>query len=149
MMREMRFVFEGEVKSNNNNNKKKLRYEQDSNFVVGNNLISSPLFHKVGKKYIYENLGRNGENITTNAGTNTNVRINTYDFLRSIDVQLQYDKLGRLNLGELKNVRSVKINSKEYNLQEYSKYCYPERVDIIPGECFTLPVYSNKKISIN
>ena len=149
MMREMRFVFEGEVKSNNNNNKKKLRYEQDSNFVVGNNLISSPLFHKVGKKYIYENLGRNGENITTNAGTNTIIRVNTYDFLRRIDVQLQYDKLGRLNLGELKNVRSVNINSKEYNLQEYSKYCYPERVDIIPGECFTLPVYSNKKISLD
>ena len=126
-----------------------MHYEQNSNFISCNNQISLPQFHKVGKKYIYEYLGRNGENITTKAGTNVNVRINTYDFLRSLDVQLQYDKLGRLNLGELKRVKNININGIQYNLDEYSKYFYPERVDIIPGECFTLPLYSNKKISLD
>ena len=71
-----------------------------------------------------------------------------FDFLRPIDVQLQHDKLGRLNLGELKGVKSLNINGVQYNLEEYAKYCYPERVDIIPGESFTLPLYTNNKISL-
>ena len=149
MMKEMKFKFECEVQINDKGNKNKLYYEQNSNFVNCNNKIETSLLHKVGKKYIYEKLGRNGENITSQAGTDITLRINTYDFSRTIDVQLQYDKLGRLNLGELKNVRSININGTEYNLQEYSKYCYPERVDIIPGESFTLPIYGNKKISLD
>jgi len=149
MMKSMKFTFDCDIQINAKGDKKKLHYEQNSNFISCNNQISLPQFHKVGKKYIYEYLGRNGENITTKAGTNVNVRINTYDFLRSLDVQLQYDKLGRLNLGELKRVKNININGIQYNLNEYSKYCYPERVDIIPGECFTLPLYTNKKISLD
>ena len=149
MMKEMKFKFEGEIKKNLKGDKIKVNYEQNSFFKNGNDKCSTPLLHRVGKKYIYEYLGRNGENITTKAGTNISLRLNTFDFLMPIDVTLQHDKLGRLNLGELKGVRNIKINGVEYNLQEYSKYCYPERVDIIPGESFTLPLYSNKKISLN
>ena len=149
MMKEMKFKFEGEIKTNSKSNKEKVFYEQNSFFRNGNDKFTTPLFHKVGKKYIYEYLGRNGENFTTKAGTTISVRLNTFDFLRPLDFPLQHDKLGRLNLGELKGVKSIYINGVEYNLQEYSKYCYPERVDIIPGESFTLPLYSTKKISLN
>ena len=149
MMKYMAFSFDCDVIKNNKGDRMKLHYEQNSNFFSGNDRISMPLFHKVGKKYIYEFLGRNGEKITTKAGINADVRINTYDFLREINISLQYDKLGRLNLGELKNVKNINIDGVQYNLDDYSKYLYPERVDIIPGESFTLPLYSNKKISLN
>ena len=149
MMKSMIFKFDCNIEKNKQGDKIKLHYNQNSKFLSCNDQISIPLFHKVGKKYIYEYLGRNGENITTNAGTNSNVRITTYDFLREIDVLLQYDKLGRLNLGELKNVKSIKIDNIEYYLNENSKYCYPERVDIIPGEYFTLPLHTNEKISLD
>ena len=148
MMKSMIFRFDCEVQINNKGDKIKLNHVQNSNFTSCNDRIFLPLFHKVGKKYIYEYLGRNGENITSKAGTNINLRINTYNFLRQIDVSLQYDKLGRLNLGELKNVKNINIEGINYDLDEYSKYSYPERVDIIPGESFTLPLYSNKKISL-
>ena len=146
MMKEMSFEFEGEIKISNKNDKIKLSYRQNSNFVDCNDKISIPLFHKVGKKYFYEYIGRNGESITTKAGTNTSVKIHAYDYLNPVDIQLQYDKLGRLNLGELNKVKSINIGGIKYNLQENSKYFYPERIDIIPGESFTLPLFSNKKI---
>ena len=148
MMKEMKFKFEGEIKTSSRGDKIKVNYEQNSFFKNGNDKFSTPLFHKVGKKYFYEYLGRNGENLTTKAGTNISIRLNMFDFLRPIDVQLQHDKLGRLNLGELKGVKSLNINGVQYNLEEYAKYCYPERVDIIPGESFTLPLYTNNKISL-
>ena len=148
MMKEMKFKFEGEIKTSSRGDKIKVNYEQNSFFKNGNDKFSTPLFHKVGKKYFYEYLGRNGENFTTKAGTNISIRLNMFDFLRPIDVQLQHDKLGRLNLGELKGVKSLNINGVQYNLEEYAKYCYPERVDIIPGESFTLPLYTNNKISL-
>jgi len=125
-----------------------LIYEQDSSFETSNNKISIPLFHKVGKKYLYELLGRNGENITTKAGTNTNITLNTDYYLNAVNINLQYDELGRLNLGELNNVTKIRLDNIWYNLNEYSKYCYPERVDIIQGESFTLPLYSNNKITL-
>ena len=149
MMKSMIFKFECQIITNTKGDKINLNYEQNSNFTSCNNQISMPLFHKVGKKYVYEHLGRNGENITTNAGTNENVGINTYTYPREINIQLQYDKLGKLNLGELKEVRYIIIRGKKYFIGDYSKYCYPERVDIIPGECFTLPLYTNKKISLD
>ena len=149
MMKSMIFKFECQIITNTKGDKINLNYEQNSNFTSCNNQISMPLFHKVGKKYVYEYLGRNGENITTNAGTNENVGINTYTYPREINIQLQYDKLGKLNLGELKEVRYIIIRGKKYFVGDYSKYCYPERVDIIPGECFTLPLYTNKKISLD
>ena len=149
MMQSMTFKFECDIQINPKGEKIRLDYEQNANFKSCNNQISMPLFHKVGKKYIYEYLGRNGENITTNVGNNTNIRLNTYDFNRTIDVQLQYDKLGRLNLGELKGVKNIIINGTTYFIGNYSKYLYPERVDIISGESFTLPLYTNEKISLD
>ena len=149
MMKSMMFLFDCEVIKSNKVDKMKLHYEQNSFFNSGNDKIYMPLLHKVGKKYIYECLGRNGENITSKAGTNTNISLNTYDFLRQINVTLQYDKLGRLNLGELRNVKNITIEGTQYNLNEFSKYLYPDRVDIIPGESFTLPLYTNKKISLD
>ena len=62
---------------------------------------------------------------------------------------MQYDENGKLNLGELKNVSKIKIDNNEYNLNEYSKFCYPERIDIIKGESFTLPLYTNSKITLD
>jgi hypothetical protein len=149
MMKEMKFEFEGEIKTNSKGDKRKVNYSQNSFFKNGNDKLMFPLLHKIGKKYINEYLGRNGENISTKAGTNISVRLNTFDFLKPLDFQIQHDKFGRLNLGELNGVKSIYINGIEFNLQEYSKYCYPERVDIIPGESFTLPLYTNKKISLN
>ena len=149
MMEEMVFEFEGEININDKGKKIKVDYYQDSNFSNCNNEISTHLLHKVGKKYFYDYLGRNGENITTKAGTNTYITLYTYDFLNPFDIQLQHDKLGRLNLGELNNVRIINIEGVLYNLEEKSKYFYPERVDIIPGESFTLPLYSHKKISLD
>ena len=62
---------------------------------------------------------------------------------------MQYDQQGKLNLGELKNVDKIKIEDITYNLNEFSKYCYQEKIDIILGESFTLPIYSNNKISLD
>ena len=149
MMTEMNFSFNCEVFNSNTGEKKSLSYTQNSNFYTSNNIISMPFFHKIGKNYIYEIIGRNGENITDKAGTNADLRIITNDFLDEISISLQYDQKGRLNLGELKNVKSIKIENKMYNLDEFVKYCYPSRIDIIPGESFTLPIYSYNKISLD
>ena len=64
MMKEMKFKFEGEIKTSSRGDKIKVNYEQNSFFKNGNDKFSTPLFHKVGKKYFYEYLGRNGENFT-------------------------------------------------------------------------------------
>ena len=149
MMTEMNFIFKCEIFNSNTGEKKSLSYVQNSNFYTSNNIISMPFLHKIGKNYIYEILGRNGENITDKAGTNANLRINTNYFLDEINILLQYDQKGRLNLGELKNVEKIEIENKIYNISEFSKYCYPERIDLIQGESFTLPIYSNNKISLD
>ena len=149
MMTEMRFTFNCEINTTVTGQKKKMIYEQNSFFITSNNFVSYPLFHKVGKNYIYEILGRNGENITSKAGTNANLVINTNSYLNSLNIGVQYDKNGKLNLGELKNVSKIRIDDITYNLNDYSKYCYPERIDIIEGESFTLPLYTNNKISLD
>ena len=140
MMTEMKFNFSCEINNSLTGEKKSVSYNQDSNFYSCNSLQYIPLFHKVGKNYIYEIIGRNGENITNKAGKDEKVNIYTNYHLDSINVYLQYDEKGRLNLGELKNVEKIKIDGKEYILNENSKYCYPDRVDIISGESFTLPI---------
>ena len=149
MMTEMKFKFNCEIVNPVSKDKRPISYEQNSKFETSNNNISLPLFHKVGKNYLYEILGRNGENITTKAGNNTNIRLNIDYHLNPIDINLQYDKLGRLNLGELKNVTKIRLDNIWYNLNDYANYCYPERIDIIKGESFTLPIYSNNNISLD
>ena len=149
MMKEMKFKFDCEIYNNVTGEKKSLSYRQNTYFYSSNDLISSPFFHKIGKNYVYEILGRNGENITNNAGTNATLKINTNYHLDSVNINLQYDQQGKLNFGELKNVDKIKIGDITYNLNEFSKYCYPERIDIILGESFTLPIYSNNKISLD
>ena len=63
---------------------------------------------------------------------------------------MKYDKEGKLNLGELISVTKIKLDEKWYNLNNYSKYCYPERIDIIEGESFTLPLYSsNNEVNLD
>ena len=148
MMTQMKFSFNCEI-NNSAGQTKKMSYEQNSFFNTSNNFVSYPLFHKVGKNYIYETLGRNGENITSKAGTNSNLLINTNYYLNSVNIALQYDRNGKLNLGDLKNVSKIRIDNITYNLNDYSKYCYPERIDIIKGESFTLPLYSNNKITLD
>ena len=143
MMTEMKFSFDCEI------DKKPMSYIQDSYFDTSNDKISKPLLHKVGKNYIFEIIGRNGENITSKAGTNTTLEIKTNYYLENVNVTLQYDKEGKLNLGELKSVEKIKIENCTYNLNNFSKYCYPSRIDIIPGESFTLPIYSSNKISLD
>ena len=149
MMTEMKFNFSCEINNSLTGEKKSVSYNQDSNFYSCNSLQYIPLFHKVGKNYIYEIIGRNGENITNKAGKDEKVNIYTNYHLDSINIYLQYDEKGRLNLGELKNVEKIRIDGKEYILNENSKYCYPDRVDIISGESFTLPIYSIEKISLD
>ena len=149
MMVEMKFRFNCEINNNTTGEKMVMEYEQNSNFITSNDLLSLPLFHKVGKNYIYEIIGRNGENITTKAGSNANISINTNYYMNSVNISLQYDENGKLNLGELKNVEKIKLDNSWYNLNEYTKYCYPEKIDIIKGENFTLPLYSNTKISLD
>ena len=148
MMTQMKFKFNCEV-TNSNGDKKSLVYEQNSNFESSNSIISSSLFHKIGKKYFYETIGRNGENITKKAGTNTNIQIKTNYYLKEVNISLQYDQQGKLNLGELKNVNEINLDNIWYKLNGLSKYCYPERIDLIEGESFTLPVYSSNKISLD
>ena len=148
MMTQMKFKFNCEI-TNSNGDKKSLVYEQNSNFESSNSTISSPLFHKIGKKYFYETIGRNGESITKKAGTNTNIQIKTNYYLKEVNINLQYDQQGKLNLGELKNVKEINLDNIWYKLNELSKYCYPERIDLIEGESFTLPVYSSNKISLD
>ena len=148
MMTQMIFYFNCEVDNSANDEKINLSYEQNSNFFTSNNLESFSLFHKIGKNYIYETLGRNGENITSKAGTNSNIQIFTNYHINPINISLQYDQNGKLNLGELNNVIKININNCVYNLKEYSKYCYPGRIDIIQGESFTLPLYTNNKIDL-
>ena len=75
--------------------------------------------------------------------------IYTNFYLNPVNIKMQYDENGKLNLGELKNVSKIKIDNNEYNLNEYSKFCYPERIDIIKGESFTLPLYTNSKITLD
>ena len=149
MMTIMNFTFTCEVNNPATGEKRSLSYNQDSNFQSCNSEISRPLFHKVGKNYIYEVLGRNGEHITTKSGTNANIEIKTNYHLSSIYVSLQYDQEGKLNLGELKNVLKIKLDNNWYNLDQFSKYCYPERIDIIQGESFTLPLYSASKVTLD
>ena len=149
MMNHMNFRFNCEINNLNTSDKKSLSYEQNSLFFTSNNLISYPLLHKIGKNYFYENIGRNGENITNKAGTNATLKIIMNNSLDQVDVNLQYDQNGKLNLGELKNVMKIRIDETWYNLYEFSKYCYPERVDIIQGESFTLPLYSKNTISLD
>ena len=146
MMTEMNFKFNYEIHNYDKKNVLTSSFPYNTYFFSGNNLVSTPLFHKVGKNYIYEIIGRNGENIKSRAGTNTNVKIYTNNFINPVDISLQFDQNGNLNLGELKNVQKIKIDNISYNLKEYSKYCYPDRIDIIQGESFTLPLYSNCKI---
>ena len=149
MMKNITFKFQCEVITSSKDDSQKLECAFNPDFKTGNDKIYIPLFHQVGKKYYYEYIGRNGENITSFAGKNANISITLNYFLKNIEFQLQYDKLGRLNLGKLKNVDNITINGTNYNLKEYSKYCYPERVDIIPGESFTLPLYSNDKVTLD
>ena len=149
MMSDMKFSFNCEINNISTKEKIPMSYEQNSFFFTSNNLISYPLFHKVGKNYIYEIIGRNGENIMTKAGTNTIIKLNTNNYINPVDINLQYDQNGKLNLGELKNVAKIKIDNSWYYLNEFSKYCYPERIDIIIGESFTLPLFSNNKISLD
>ena len=149
MMTEMKLVFKCEINNNTMGEKQSMSYEQNTKFETSNNKISIPLFHKVGKNYIYEIIGRNGENITTKAGFNANIGISTDYYLKPVEVLLQYDQEGKLNLGELKNIIKVRLDNIWYKLNEYSKYCYPERIDIIQGESFTLPLYSYNKITLD
>ena len=149
MMTEMKFKFSCEIKNEETGEKFPMFYEQNSKFQTSNNKILQSFLHKVDKNYIYETIGRNGENVTSKAGTNANVRLNTNYHLNTVNVNLQYDEMGRLNLGELKNVVKIYLNNICYNLSEYSKYCYPERIDIIQGEAFTLPLYSNNEITLD
>ena len=149
MMSDMKFSFNCEINNISTNEKIPMSYEQNSFFFTSNNLISYPLFHKVGKNYIYEIIGRNGENIMTKAGNNTTIKLSTNNYINPVDINLQYDQNGKLNLGELKNVTKIKIDNSWYYLNEFSKYCYPERIDIIIGESFTLPLFSNNKISLD
>ena len=149
MMTKMKFIFDCEINNVATGEKKTMSYEQDSNFDSSNEKISKPLLHKIGKNYILEEIGRNGENITSKAGTNVEVEILTNYYLKYVKVSLQYDEEGKLNLGELKDVVTVKIGDSTYHLNDYSKYCYPKRIDIVLGESFTLPIYSNKAISLD
>ena len=61
---------------------------------------------------------------------------------------MKCDNEGKLNFGELKDVTKIEVELERYgrmiyNLTNYSKYCYPERIDLIEGESFTLPFYLN------
>ena len=149
MMTKMKFIFNCKINNIATGEKKSMSYEQNSDFVSSNDKISRPLFHKVGKNYIYEEIGRNGENIASNAGNNARIKLWTNYFLDGVEVSLQFDEEGKLNLGELKDVIKVKIRRSTFYLNEYSKYCYPERIDIVLGENFTLPIYSHKAISLD
>jgi hypothetical protein len=149
MMLDMKFSFNCDIYNSTKGENQSMSYNQNSDFNSSNFEISYPFLHKIGNKYVYEILGRNGENIVNKAGTNTNVTIYTNYYLSSVDICLQYDQQGKLNLGELKNVRTIKINNTTYNLSEYAKYCYPEKIDIIKGESFTLPIYSTNNISLD
>ena len=149
MMTKMKFIFNCEINNIATGEKKSMSYEQDSEFDSSNDKISTKLLHKIGKNYILEEIGRNGENIASKAGEDATVYIWTNYFLNEVKVLLQYDEEGKLNLGELKDVKCVKIGSSYFNLNEYSKYCYPERIDLIQGESFTLPIYSNNPVSLD
>ena len=149
MMTKMKFIFNCEINNIATGEKKSMSYEQNSDFVSSNDKISIALFHKVGKNYIYEEIGRNGEKIASNVGNNAQIELWTNYFLDRVEVSLQFDEEGKLNLGELKDVIKVKIRSSTFYLNEYSKYCYPERIDIVLGESFTLPIYSHKAISLD
>ena len=148
MMTKMKFIFNCEINNIAIGEKKSMSYEQDSGFDSSNDKISTILLHKIGKNYIVEEIGRNGENIATKAGEDATIYILTNYYSKEVKVLLQYDEEGKLNLGELKDVNCVRIGDSYFNLNNYSKYCYPERIDLILGESFTLPLYSSKPVSL-
>jgi len=144
MIASLTFNFDCEV-TNSKGERIDLFYEQDSEFKMTGYDINKKLFRKCGKKYYYENIGRNGEIITSNSGKHKRIELYTNYYNKPIYLTMKYDKEGKLNLGELQSVTKIKFKAEKwYNLNNYSKYCYPERIDIIEGESFILPLYSNK-----
>jgi len=143
MISSLTFRFDGEI-TNSKGEKIDLFYEQDSEFKKTGYDINKKLFRKCGQKYYYENIGRNGEIIKTNAGKLKTIELYTNYYNKSIYLTMKHDKEGKLNLGELKNVTKIRFEGEKwFNLNNYSKYCYPERIDIVEGETITLPLYSN------
>ena len=139
----LEFRFECEV-INSKGEAINLFYRQDSEFSRTDYDISKNLFRKCGKKYFYENLGRNGEKIKYKSNKYCNVELYTNYYKDKINIKMAYDKEGKLNLGELKNVTKIKFEREMwYHLNNYFRYTYPKRIDIIEGESFTLPLYLN------
>ena len=146
MMQNIKFNFKCTVK-NSMLGEQNLSFSQNDRFCSSNNIISKYFLHKVGKNYIYEYLGRNGENITSQAGSlfYANLYVNNYN--QQLQIKLQFDKDAKVNLGELKNVYRICLHGFWYKINENSKYTYPKRVDIVKGENFTLPLYTPTNIN--
>ena len=84
MMKNITFKFQCEVITSSKDDSQKLECAFNPDFQTGNDKIYIPLFHQVGKKYYYEYIGRNGENITSFAGKNANISISLNYFLKKI-----------------------------------------------------------------
>ena len=150
LISDLNFRFDCEI-INSKGEKKNLHYEQNIEFYNNMNDINFGLLRKCGKKYYYDIIGRNGDKCTSFSNKEKEIELYTNYYDYPIAIKMIYDNEGKLNLGELKNVKKIKLeNGVWYNLINKSKYCYPRRIDLIEGESFTLPIYSDcNEINLN
>ena len=101
MIKSLVFRFDCEV-MNSKGEKIDLFYNQDLEFKMTGYGINKQILRKYGKKYYYENIGRNGEIIAKNSPKEQRIELYINYYNKPIYLTMKYDKEGNLNLGELK-----------------------------------------------
>ena len=129
------------------NDEIKLNSTQDLSFQKNDNKIDDLYIKKnENKEYLVELLGNNGEPIKKKI---LNVVLKPLFLTSEINFRFQTNQEGKVNLGPLRDIESIHINTESANLyheiENKENKSYPYIIKLIEGEKYELPITAGQK----
>ncbi len=111
--------------------------------------IGDAYLRKVGDEYLIETIGRNGESL---ADHSVHLEFTNENFTKTIRANLQSDVNGKINLGELKDIKQIKVSdstgiNRKWSLEKQVANI-PDFITAKVGERLVFPVNKNKFITL-
>ena len=104
------------------------------------NRIGDAYLSKINDEYVLELIGRNGENLTNHS---VQVEITNKNFSHKIRANLQSDAAGKIDLGQLKDIKQIRVSDATGINRSWSLYRevanLPGAITVKSGESLILP----------